>query len=77
MNLPEHHESPVVFVYLKGSVEMFFSLSGKRDLPWRNEMSSRVHGGKAENTHAFQVFDEEIAQPQIMANFLEWRKDRF
>lgn len=32
MNLPEHHESLVVFVYLKGSVEMFFSLTEKKIL---------------------------------------------
>lgn len=32
MDLPEHHESLVMFVYLKGSVEMFFSLTAKKDL---------------------------------------------
>lgn len=40
MNLPEHHESPVVFVYLKGSVEMFFSLTEKETLEERNERMS-------------------------------------
>lgn len=41
VNLPQHHESPVVLVHLKGSVEMFFSLAEEEILEERNERTSR------------------------------------
>lgn len=40
VNLPQHHESPVVFVHLKGSVEMFFSLAEEEISEERNERTS-------------------------------------
>lgn len=40
VNLPQHHESPVVLVHLKGSVEMFFSLAEEEISEERNERTS-------------------------------------
>lgn len=76
MNLSEHHESLVMFVYLQSRVQMFFSLTrdrrSKSSGPSRHLLPFVVHS--ARHTYMLEVFDEEKAHAQIMTDLLEGRK---
>lgn len=82
MNLPKHHEGLVVFIGLESDVQILLSLvetRAEQSRAWRRRTLCTVWWCVMEiqHTHFFEVFDEEIAQTQIMADLLRWEHDNY